>query len=220
MPDWSYRTLFRPVLFRLPSAAARNLCLNVMGTLAWSPVGRFAIDFLGHMRPDPRLARTLQGVEFPSPVGLGCGIDVEAVAVQALARFGFGFIEVGPVTCRPLRRSDGGYGVERRVQDESIAAADPPDNPGVDALAARLGRREVPGVRLVARLVVFPGVSALEAGDEVRAMSAAIGARVAVLAIDPGETSAGWDETGGPGSSGSPFGACVRPTRALDLAGG
>ena len=194
MPDWSYRTLFRPLLFRLPPSTARDLCLNVMGTLAGSPVGRFVIDFLGHMRPDQRLARTFQGLEFPSPVGLGCGIDIEAVAVPALARFGFGFIEVGPVTCRPLRRSDGGNGVERRIRDESIAAPDPPDNPGVDALAARLGRSHVPGVRLVARLTVSRGVSVLEGGDEVRAMSATIAPRVAVLAIDPGETSVGWDE--------------------------
>ena len=194
MPDWSYRTLFRPVLFRLSSSAARDVCLNVMGALAGSPIGRFVIDFLGHMRPDPRLARTLQGLEFPSPVGLGCGIDIEAVAVQALARFGFGFIEVGPVTSRPLQRFDGGDGVDRRVRDESIAAPDPPDNPGVDALAARLGRSNVPGVPLVARLAVSTGVSPLDGGDEVRAMSATIAPRVAVLAIDTGETSAGWDE--------------------------
>ena len=116
MPDWSYRTLFRPVLFRLPSSTARDLCLKVMGALAGSPVGRFVIDFLGHMRPDLRLTRTFQGLEFPSPVGLGCGTDIEAVAVPALSRFGFGFIEVGPVTCRPLRRSDGGDEVERRLR--------------------------------------------------------------------------------------------------------
>ena len=213
MPDWSYRTLFRPVLFRLPPAAERDICLNVMGTLAWSHVGRFVIDFLGHMRPDPRLAQNPPRRGVPVASWARVGIDVEAVAVQALARFGFGFIELGPVTCRPLRRSDGGYGVERRVQDESITAPDPPDNSGVDALAAQLGRRDVPGVRLVARLAVFPGVSALEAGDEVRAMSAAIAlesqswrsirARLPQVGMKPR----------GPGSSGSPFGACVRPAR-------
>ena len=203
-----------PCCSRLPPAAAQNYASAWMGTLAWSPVGRFAIDFLGHMRPDPRLARTLQGVEFPSPVGLGCGIDVEAVAVQALAQFGFGFIELGPVTCRPLRRSDGGYGVERRVQDESIAAADPPDNVGVSLLAARLGRREVPGVRLVARLAVFPGVLPLLKRETrsgrcpprsrfVSQSWRSIRARLPPVGMKPR----------GPGSSGSPFGACVRPTR-------
>jgi dihydroorotate dehydrogenase len=194
MPDWSYRTVFRPLLFQLPPAAARHLCLKVMGALGRSPVGPFVIDFLGHMRPDPRLARTIQGVEFPTVVGLACGIDVEATAIPALARFGFGFLEVGPVTARPLRRTAGGGEVERRGRDESIAAPYPPDNPGADVLAARLERSRAPGVRLVARLVVPLALSAREAANEVRVMSALIAPHVAVLAIDPGETSTGWDE--------------------------
>jgi len=32
MPDWSYRTLLRPFLFRLPPVVARDLSLGVMGT--------------------------------------------------------------------------------------------------------------------------------------------------------------------------------------------
>ena len=50
MPDWSYRTVFRPLLFRLPSETARALCLRVMGTLARVPLGSAFIDFLGDMR--------------------------------------------------------------------------------------------------------------------------------------------------------------------------
>jgi hypothetical protein len=193
MPDWSYRTILRPFLFRLPPAAARDLCLGVLGALGRSPAGPFVIDFLGHMRADPRLARTVQGVEFPTVVGLGSGIDVEAGAIPALARFGFGFIEVGPVTARP-RRVSGDQAVERRAREESIAAPDPSDNPGAEGLAARLALSPAPGVRLVARLAVSPEVSAIEAADEVRAMSGPIAPYVTVLAVDPGRTASGWDE--------------------------
>ena len=78
MPDWSYRTVGRPLLFRLPPRLARGLCLGVVGTLARLPFGGQVIDLLGHMRPDPRLRRDLLGITFPSPVGLGAGLDAGA----------------------------------------------------------------------------------------------------------------------------------------------
>src|SRR5262245_29412040 len=98
MPDWIYRTVSRPALFRLPAALSRDLALGFLGTLARWPLGPLVIDLLGHMRPDPRLRTTVLGITFPSPVGLGVGIDPQAVGLPALARFGFGFVEVGPVT--------------------------------------------------------------------------------------------------------------------------
>jgi dihydroorotate dehydrogenase len=41
------------------------------------------------------------GLEFPNPVGLAAGLDKDADHIDALARLGFGFIEVGTVTPRP-----------------------------------------------------------------------------------------------------------------------
>ena len=38
------------------------------------------------------------GLEFPNPVGLAAGLDKDAAHIDALARLGFGFIEVGTVT--------------------------------------------------------------------------------------------------------------------------
>ena len=40
------------------------------------------------------------GLEFPNPVGLAAGLDKDAAHIDALARMGFGFIEVGTVTPR------------------------------------------------------------------------------------------------------------------------
>ena len=110
MPDWFYRTVTRPVFFRLPAERARDLALGFMGRLARLPLGPAAIDFLGHMRADPRLRQSFLGLDFSTAVGLGPGLDAKAVALPALARFGFGFLDVGPVTvagsagARPLAR--------------------------------------------------------------------------------------------------------------------
>jgi len=41
------------------------------------------------------------GLEFPNPVGLAAGLDKDAAHIDAFARMGFGFIEVGTVTPRP-----------------------------------------------------------------------------------------------------------------------
>ena len=65
MPDWSYRTVFRPLLLRLPFPLARDLCFGFMGGLARLPLGGTVIDFLGHMRPDARLETTVAGLSFP-----------------------------------------------------------------------------------------------------------------------------------------------------------
>jgi dihydroorotate dehydrogenase len=40
------------------------------------------------------------GLTFPNPVGLAAGLDKDAAHIDALARMGFGFIEVGTVTPR------------------------------------------------------------------------------------------------------------------------
>jgi hypothetical protein len=123
MPDWFYRTVSRPILFALPAQTARGLALGLMGTLARLPLGGAVIDFLGHMRADERLKRTVLGVEFPSAVGIGPGLDAEAVALPALARFGVGFLEVGPVS---VAGDAGARPLVRRSAQEAIWRPDPP----------------------------------------------------------------------------------------------
>ena len=83
-----------------------------MGSLSRLPLGPYLIDFLGHMRAHPWLAKNFDDLSFPTAVGIGPWLDTRAVATNALARFGVGFIEVGPVTvdgnvaARPIARLD------------------------------------------------------------------------------------------------------------------
>jgi dihydroorotate dehydrogenase len=50
---------------------------------------------------DARLGVTAFGLDFPNPVGLAAGFDKNAEVPDAMARFGFGFVECGTVTPRP-----------------------------------------------------------------------------------------------------------------------
>ena len=97
MPDWSYRTLFQPLLLRLPVSLARAVALGGIGTLAKLPGGKYVIDFMGHMQPDAALSLEKGGLKFPSRVGLGHLIDPAGSALAAMSRFGLGCIEVGPL---------------------------------------------------------------------------------------------------------------------------
>ena len=73
----------------------------VMGLLGRTWIGRTLIDLLGHMRAPDGVGVTLAGLAFPSRVGLGCHLDPALRATGALARFGCGFVEVGPIRIDP-----------------------------------------------------------------------------------------------------------------------
>ena len=92
-----YRSLLRPLLFRLPPETAHELALN---SLAFAP--RLTKTLLGDRfkrSPFGNLQRF--GLTFRNPVGLAAGFDKDGVALESLAALGFGFIEAGTVTHLP-----------------------------------------------------------------------------------------------------------------------
>jgi dihydroorotate dehydrogenase len=81
------------LLRALPAERAHNLTLTLAGAAA-PLLPRPAVD-------DPRLAVSAFGLDFPNPVGLAAGFDKNAQVPDAMAKFGFGFVECGTVTPRP-----------------------------------------------------------------------------------------------------------------------
>lgn len=100
VPDWFYRTVTRPVLFRMPVERAQSLACGFLGRVGDLPcgVGGALIDFLGHMRPGKELSFGCLGRTWLGPVGRGTRLDGSGVAACAWTRFGFSFVEFGPVT--------------------------------------------------------------------------------------------------------------------------
>src|SRR5512145_1227380 len=86
--------LFRPALFALDPETAHHATIDGLKTA--NCLGLTALMF---KRPanDPR---TVMGLTFPNPVGLAAGLDKNGEVIDALAAFGFGFIEIGTVTRR------------------------------------------------------------------------------------------------------------------------
>src|SRR5215207_9880798 len=88
-----YRSLLRPLLFRLPAETAHELALHSLSLVPPSLIAK-RVD-------DPALIITRFGLTFKNPVGLAAGFDKNGVALQPLAALGFGFIEAGTVTYHP-----------------------------------------------------------------------------------------------------------------------
>lgn len=100
MPDWSYRTVLRPLMLQLSPERSRRLAIATLTRLSRLPFGLAAIDFLGHMRPDASLRTQVGTVEMAAPLVLGAMIDPAGDALAAFGRFGVGLIEIGPVAER------------------------------------------------------------------------------------------------------------------------
>ncbi|EYD72305.1 quinone-dependent dihydroorotate dehydrogenase [Limimaricola hongkongensis] len=87
-----------------------------------------------------RLKTRLAGIDLPNPVGLAAGFDKNAVALDALARTGFGFVEVGAATPRP-QEGNPRPRLWRLAADRAAINRFGFNNEGMEPIAARLARR-------------------------------------------------------------------------------
>ena len=84
----------RPLLFAFDAETAHRLTLTTLKGLE-------RVGLAPSAEPAPKdCARRVMGIAFPNPVGLAAGLDKNGEFIDALARLGFGFIEIGTVTPR------------------------------------------------------------------------------------------------------------------------
>jgi dihydroorotate dehydrogenase len=85
----------REALFALDAESAHHLALVNLQRAARFGFGSWIAPAVPD---DPSI---VMGLRFRNPVGLAAGLDKDGAYIDALARFGFGFIEVGTVTPLP-----------------------------------------------------------------------------------------------------------------------
>jgi dihydroorotate dehydrogenase len=163
MPDWSYQTLFRPLLFQLPAARARAITLGALGTLARYRLGPPLIALLGHTTPAASLRREVWEITFPSPIGLGADVPGNEAALGGLARFGVGFVEVGPVSQAPTSTA---LLIDRRPLEQAIWLPEPAPGADADTQLATIERSQPLPVPLGVRLAPPHGADAVSAAGE------------------------------------------------------
>jgi len=123
--------LARPFLFALDPERAHQLALG-------------AARLLPQARPSGAPVRCM-GLEFPNAVGLAAGLDKDAAHVDALARLGFGFLEVGTVTPRP-QRGNARPRLFRLPAAQALVNRMGFNNAGLDAFMENLSRASWRGV--------------------------------------------------------------------------
>jgi dihydroorotate dehydrogenase len=83
--------LVKPFVFALDPETAHETAIAGM---------RITGALTGPGQPLPDTPITVMGLEFPNRIGLAAGLDKNGEAIDALASWGFGFLEIGTVTPR------------------------------------------------------------------------------------------------------------------------
>jgi dihydroorotate dehydrogenase len=127
--------LARPLLFTLDAERAHGLSLQALsaGLLPPAPPS------------DPRLRRTLLGLDFANPLGIAAGYDKNAEVPGPLLRLGFGFVEIGTVTPLP-QPGNPRPRIFRLPEDRAVINRLGFNNDGHDAVHRRLSARPPAGI--------------------------------------------------------------------------
>ena len=132
--SWCYRRLIRPALFTQDSERIHNRTITALGCASRSPV---LCSVLSALYAAPPLPIEVFGLRFPNPVGLAAGMDKHAAAVPAWEALGFGFAELGGVTWH-AQPGNPAPRMFRAVPDEALVNRMGFNNPGAEAMAAKL----------------------------------------------------------------------------------
>ncbi len=120
------------LMHRMDPEAAHGLALKALNA---------GLASLPGVITSPRLATTLAGMALPNPVGLAAGFDKNAVAMAALSRAGFGFLELGAATPRP-QPGNPKPRLFRLTEDRAVINRFGFNNDGAEVIAARLAARK------------------------------------------------------------------------------
>lgn len=180
MPDWSYNVLFKPLLFALPANLSKRVILNGVATMGALPGGPNIIDFMGHMSPSPTLAFEGIGVRFPGRIGLGAGLCENKNHLRAFERFGFGFIEIGPLTVDAMPEQ---Y-LLKDIRSMSITTDDNPVNGGLDALSLDLRKLKKTSVPVFIRFAHRTNTAVADALNELSVAQQKLPEWITALVID------------------------------------
>ena len=122
----------RPALFLLPPEKAHRAAIRAL-QLGLAPQSNFS---------HASLSTTVNGLNFPNPVGLAAGFDKNAECFEASLKAGFGFVEIGTVTPR-AQLGNPQPRVFRLVEQQALINRLGFNNEGVEAAVARLSKRPI-----------------------------------------------------------------------------
>lgn len=129
-------TILRRILFLFSPERVHYWCMNTLKLLCSFPFIKKIISSLYAVKA-PGVERSLFGLRFSNPVGLGAGFDKNARYLNELEALGFGFVEIGTVTPKP---QDGNEKPRlfRLPKDKALINRMGFNNDGVEVIVERL----------------------------------------------------------------------------------
>lgn len=136
-----YKYFLKPILFRFDPESVHDFFVNSGILLGKNPVTRFVVRSI-YGYSNPKLIKTVDGIEYKSPILLSAGFDYNAKLFQILPNIGLGGEEVGSVTARACEGNPKPR-LTRLPLSKSILVNKGLRNDGVDAIISRLKKAKI-----------------------------------------------------------------------------
>ena len=133
--DYSF---FQKILFSMDAERSHLAALNGLNFLH-----KLHLDPFG--KETPKVPCKLMDLTLPNPVGLAAGLDKNGEFIDALAAFGFGFIEIGTVTPKP-QAGNPKPRLFRLPERQAIVNRMGFNNHGIDSVLANIRRSKYDGI--------------------------------------------------------------------------
>lgn len=127
--------IIRPLLFLFDAEFSHKLTLTLLKLLHVCGLGAL---YRQHFQALPA---KVMGIDFPNRMGLAAGLDKNGDYIDALAAYGFGFVEIGTVTPKP-QIGNPKPRLFRLKKSKAIINRMGFNNKGVDYLVARVKQRK------------------------------------------------------------------------------
>ncbi len=137
----AYKKALKPMLFRFDPERVHHIFVDLGESLGRTAAGRRLVATMYDYR-GPDISRTVDGVNYRTPVILAAGFDYNARLTQILASMGFGGVEVGSVTAYPCPGNEPPR-LRRAVESKSLIVYKGLKNEGVETVIDRLRDRGV-----------------------------------------------------------------------------
>ena len=92
--------LIKPLLFLFSPETIHMLVMKFLAIVKYIPFSWVILKWL-YSYKHPLLEREVFGIKFKNPIGFAAGFDKNGDYYNEIAKFGFGFVEVGSVTPEP-----------------------------------------------------------------------------------------------------------------------
>lgn len=135
-----YKIFIRPLLFLFDPEKVHHFTFKAIKITSFIPLISF-FRKLTYAKNEKKLERSLFGLTFKNPVGLAAGFDKNAILLNQLEDFGFGFIEIGTVTPKPQPGNEKPR-LFRLKKDQAVINRMGFNNDGAEKIVERLKKRK------------------------------------------------------------------------------